>query len=133
MSVTQQAAQAKEASFQLASLSTEVKNKALITMAQALRTRAHEVLEANQLDLQAAQIQVENGSMKKSLYDRLKLTDEKLKTVIQGLEELSNLPDPVGRVLASTELDEGLVLKKISCPIGLIGVIFEARPNAKAK
>lgn len=129
MSVTQQAAQAKESSFQLASLSTEVKNKALITMAQALRTRACEILEANQLDLQAAQIQVENGSMKKSLYDRLKLTDEKLKTVIQGLEELSNLPDPVGRVLASTELDEGLVLKKISCPIGLIGVIFEARPD----
>ena len=127
MNVSQLAAAAKESSFQLASLSTEIKNKALAAMAQALRAHAQEILAANQLDLQAAQN--DKNGLKKAMYERLKLTEEKLKTVICGLEELKNLPDPVGRVLARTQLDEGLVLEKVACPLGLIGVIFESRPD----
>ncbi len=127
MNVSQLAAEAKESSFQLASLSTEIKNKALAAMAQALRLRAPEILAANQQDLQTAQN--DKNGLKKAMYERLKLTEEKLQTVICGLEELKNLPDPVGRVLARTQLDEGLVLEKVACPLGLIGVIFEARPD----
>ena len=129
MNVTELAARAKEASYVLAALAPESKDRALNAMACAMRVHADEILQANQLDLQAARKAVDEGKMKPSLYERLKLTREKLETVIKGVEELVELPDPVGRVLAATELDEGLALYKISCPIGLIGVIFEARPD----
>ncbi|OUO56189.1 glutamate-5-semialdehyde dehydrogenase [Candidatus Avelusimicrobium gallicola] len=129
MTVAQQAARAKEASYVLAALPPETKDRALNAMACALRVHADEILAANRLDLQQARLAVEAGHMKPALYERLKLTREKLETVIKGVEELVELPDPVGRVLAATELDEGLSLYKISCPIGLIGVIFEARPD----
>ena len=118
MTVAQQAARAKEASYVLAALPPETKDRALNAMTCALRVHADAILAA-----------VEAGHMKPALYERLKLTREKLETVIKGVEELVELPDPVGRVLAATELDEGLSLYKISCPIGLIGVIFEARPD----
>ena len=129
MTVAQQAARAKEASYVLAALPPETKDRALNAMVCALRVHADEILAANRLDLQQARLAVEAGHMKPALYERLKLTREKLETVIKGVEELVELPDPVGRVLAATELDEGLSLYKISCPIGLIGVIFEARPD----
>lgn len=129
MTVTERAAQAKEASYVLAALPPETKDRALNAMGCALRVHADEILSANSLDLQAAQQAVEAGKMKPALYERLKLTREKLETVIKGVEELVELPDPVGRVLGATELDEGLTLYKISCPLGLIGVIFEARPD----
>lgn len=129
MNVSEKAARAKEASYILAALAPETKDRALNAMACAMRVHADEILAANQLDLQEAKRAVEEGKMKTALYERLKLTREKLETVIKGVEELVELPDPVGRVLAATELDEGLALYKISCPIGLIGVIFEARPD----
>lgn len=129
MNITELARQAKESSFILASLSSEVKNAALRSVAQALRARADEILQANALDLQAAQAEVDAGRLKHTLYQRLKLTPEKLETTVRGMEELLTLPDPVGRVLDETELDEGLVLQKISCPIGVLGIIFEARPD----
>ncbi len=129
MNVSEMAARAKEASYVLAALAPEAKDRALNAMACAMRVHADEILAANQLDLQEAKKAVDAGNMKPALYERLKLTREKLETVIKGVEELVELPDPVGRVLAATELDEGLALYKISCPIGLIGVIFEARPD----
>lgn len=129
MNVTELARQAKQASFHLAALSGEVKNNALQAMAAALRAHADEILQANALDLQAAQAEVSAGRMKQSLYERLHLTPEKLETTVRGIEELLHLPDPVGQVMAETELDEGLVLQQISCPIGVLGIIFEARPD----
>lgn len=129
MNVCEIAAKAKEASYVLGALPPEAKDRALNAMACALRVHADEILQANQLDLQAAQEAVEAGKMKTALYERLKLTRDKLETVIRGVEEMVELPDPVGQVLSATELDVGLNLYKISCPIGLIGVIFEARPD----
>ena len=129
MNVSEIAAKAKEASYVLGALPPEAKDRALNAMACALRVHADEILQANQLDLQAAKKAVEAGKMKTALYERLKLTRDKLETVIRGVEEMVELPDPVGQVLSATELDEGLNLYKISCPIGLIGVIFEARPD----
>lgn len=129
MNVCEIAAKAKEASYVLGALPPEAKDRALNAMACALRVHADEILQANQLDLQAAKKAVEAGKMKTPLYERLKLTRDKLETVIRGVEEMVELPDPVGQVLSATELDEGLNLYKISCPIGLIGVIFEARPD----
>ena len=129
MNVTQLARQAKNASFTLACLPGEVKNAALRTVASALRAHADQILQANTLDLQQAQAEVASGRMRASLYERLKLTPEKLATTIEGMEALMHLPDPVGNVLEETELDEGLILQKISCPIGVLGIIFEARPD----
>ena len=129
MTVSEMAARAKEGSYILAALSPETKDRALNAMACAMRVHADEILAANALDLQEAKRAVDAGKMKPSLYERLKLTRDKLETVIKGVEELVALPDPVGRVMAATELDEGLALYKVSCPIGLIGVIFEARPD----
>ena len=129
MNVSQFAQAAKQASFRLAVLPTATKNHALQVMATALRTHAPEILQANALDLQAAQAQVTAGRMKPALYERLKLTPEKLETTVHGMEELIALPDPVGTLLDETELDDGLILQKISCPIGVLGIIFEARPD----
>ncbi len=129
MNVTQLAQAAKQASFILAALPADTKNRALAAMAHALRARAAEILQANALDLQAARPEVCAGRMKSALYERLKLTPEKLGITVRGLEELQRLPDPVGQILDETELDEGLILQKISCPIGVLGIIFEARPD----
>ena len=129
MNVTERAARAKAASYVLAALPPESKDRALNAMACALRVHADEILQANQRDLQKSQKAVETGTLKTSLFERLKLTREKLETVIRGVEELVELPDPVGKILSATELDEGLNLYKVSCPLGLIGVIFESRPD----
>ena len=129
MNVTELAQRAKDASFILATLPSTVKNTALQRVAQALRAHADEILQANALDLQTAQAEVTAGRMKQALYERLKLTPEKLETTVRGLEELVGLPDPVGTLLDETELDAGLILQKISCPIGVLGIIFEARPD----
>ncbi len=129
MNVPELAQAAKQASFILAALPTATKNRALQAMAAALRAHAPTILQANALDLQAAQQEVAAGRMKSALYERLKLTPEKLETTVRGMEELIALPDPVGTLLDETELDSGLVLQKISCPIGVLGIIFEARPD----
>lgn len=129
MSVKELATKAKQASFLLGSLSREVKDRALQAMARALREHETEILQANQQDLLQAKHAVDAGTLKASIYDRLKLSPEKLATVIQGVQDVAKLPDPVGRVLSSLALDEGLSLYKVSCPIGLIGVIFESRPD----
>lgn len=129
MDVKSVAQKAKEASYVLPSLSGEIKNQALKAMAQALRARTQEILQANEQDLLLAKKELDAGNLKPALYNRLHLTQDKLDGVVRGLEEMIALPDPVGRVLAATELDDGLTLYKISCPLGLLGVIFEARPD----
>lgn len=129
MNMQELARKAKAASTQLALLTSAQKNAALAAMARAVEARAQELYAANRLDLQEAQEAVQRGTLKPALLARLKLDENKLRAVTHGMQELIALPDPVGQVLAVTELDDGLTLKKISCPLGVLLVIFEARPD----
>lgn len=120
------AQQTRTQARQLATLPTAVRNQALEAIAQALEVAAPEILAANEADCQAAQA----AGIASALYARLKLDDSKLKGAIAGVRDVAKLPDPVGRVQIHRELDEGLVMQRITCPLGVLGVIFEARPDA---
>jgi glutamate-5-semialdehyde dehydrogenase len=124
------ARQAKAASRSAARLSAGDKNAALANIASALLDRAQEILSANAEDLAAALTMIESGRLSASAYERLKLNPDKLRAVAVGVEQVAALDDPVGNVTLETELDDGLTLYRISCPIGVIGVIFESRPDA---
>lgn len=129
MNAQELALQAKQASRVLALATTQQKNAALSAIAQAVRAAAKDLFAANKLDLQAAEQAVKEGKMKPSLFARLKLDENKLNSVAAGMEDLMHLPDPVGRTLAYTEMAPGLTLQKVSCPLGVLLVIFEARPD----
>lgn len=133
MNVTEISRRAKEASFKLASLSGDIKNRVLEAIAAGLEADTEIILAANAVDLAEADRLVSVGALTPALRGRLKLDGDKLCTVIQGVRDVLNLPNPVNQVLASTELGEGLRLDKVSCPIGVIGVIFEARPDVIAQ
>lgn len=126
MKIREEAHRMKLISPKLAASTNEERNKALEAVAGELVQHKEEIFEANHKDLDNAK---ENG-ISDAVYKRLKFDEGKLNTVIEGIHQLVGLADPVGKVLLSRELDEGLVLKRISCPIGVIGVIFEARPDA---
>ena len=123
------AKKAKEASYKLASLSEEIKNKALQEVSKNIEKNKSLILEANKKDLEKARQMVEKKEITKAAYNRLKLDEEKINTIIQGFKDIEKLEDPVNKKLWAMELDEGLELYKVSCPIGVIGVIFEARPD----
>lgn len=129
MDIVEIARSAKHAFLKTMNLSDEVKNRALLNIAKKIEEKKEEIFEANKLDLTSALSMVESGEINQATYDRLKLNEQKLRDLIKGLNDLSKLPDPVNSVLWQKELNEGLILKKISTPIGLIGVIFEARPD----
>ena len=120
---------AKVASKKIAVLSTEIKNEALIKIAQNISDNKNKIFEANKIDLEEAKPLVEKGELTQSTYNRLKLDENKMRDMIQGVKDIAKLPDPIGRVLLKRELDEGLILTKTSCPIGVLGIIFEARPD----
>ncbi|MEM9452162.1 MAG: glutamate-5-semialdehyde dehydrogenase [Cyanobacteria bacterium P01_E01_bin.6] len=120
------AQQTRQAARHLAVLSTEEKNAALEAIAQSLEAHAEEIIAANEADCQAA---LEDG-LATPLYGRLKLNDAKLSGAIAGVRSVATLSDPVGHVQIHRELDDGLVLKRMSCPLGVLGVIFESRPDA---
>jgi glutamate-5-semialdehyde dehydrogenase len=126
MSISEKAQKAKAASILLAAVKTNVKNAALAQIAEALKTRSKEIVSANKKDLVAA----EAGNLAAPLLKRLKFDEGKIADCVAGIESLIKLEDPVGKTLAATELDQGLELYKVSCPIGVIGVIFESRPDA---
>lgn len=130
MHVQESAQRAKDAALRLATLPTETKNRALEAIAEALIEHREHVLEANRRDVAQASSLVERGSMAKPLLDRLKLTAHKVLDMATGVRSVASLPDPVGRTLAALELDTGLVLTQMTCPIGVIGAIFESRPDA---
>lgn len=119
------ALQTREAASQLAMLSTEAKNQALAAIAPAIESAATEILAANAADCQAAA-----NSIPKPLYNRLKLDEAKLQGAIAGVRDVGKLPDPAGVVQIHRQLDDGLILKRVTCPLGVLGVIFEARPDA---
>src|SRR5690554_2735963 len=120
------AKQAKQASIQLAALPTDIKNKALDAIAKKLSLYEKEIVAANANDI--ARSKKEN--LEAPLLKRLLFNEEKIKDAIDGIQSLIQLAEPVGETLAATELDKGLELYKVSCPIGVIGVIFESRPDA---
>ena len=117
---------AKRASIELSGVSTKQKNEALMQIADALFSNKEKIFIANEKDIERSR--TENLSM--PLIKRLRLDENKLTDIIDGIKSLINLEDPVGKTLLSTELDEGLELFRVSCPIGLIGIIFESRPDA---
>ena len=123
------ATKAKNASKKVATLSTEIKNKALLNIANNLKANQDKIFEANKMDLELAKPFVENGELSQSVFNRLKLDENKMRDMIQGIIDISNLEDPIGKTLLKRQLDDGLILTKISCPIGVLGIIFEARPD----
>ena len=131
--ITTIAKNAKNASIALSSLSCEIKNEALKNVADALKKNTNSVIEANELDLASAKIAVEEGKLSKSVFNRLKADENKINAMIDGIYDVMKLDDPVNKVEFTRELADGLVLKKITCPIGVIGVIFEARPDVLAQ
>jgi glutamate-5-semialdehyde dehydrogenase len=126
MSIAEIAAAAKSVSIRLAAVKTDVKDSALARIAEALRQQSAEIVSANKEDLAAA----EKNSLAAPLLKRLKLGEDKIAQTIAGIDSLIKLGDPVGKTITATELDEGLELYKVSCPIGVIGVVFESRPDA---
>ena len=126
MNITEIAAAAKSASIRLAAVTTDTKNNALKEIAAALTQHSDEIIAANTEDIAAA----EKDNLASPLLKRLKFDEDKISQTIAGIESLIKLDDPVGKILAATELDAGLELYKVSCPIGVIGVVFESRPDA---
>ncbi len=130
VSVKELALAAKRAGRKLGSLSTEQKNQILLQIAESLEQHSAEVLLANAEDGAEAAKAVDRGEMSKALYQRLLLSPEKYQRMIDGVRAVARLDDPAGRVLLRTLLDDGLVLEKLSVPLGLFAIIFEARPDA---
>ena len=116
---------AKHAAGVLATLTTEEKNAGLLAIAHALRQRQTEILTANAQDLEAGKA---NG-MSPALLDRLALNGDRIEAMAQGCQDVADLPDPCGRVLESQTRPNGLYMEKVSVPIGVIGIVYEARPN----
>ena len=115
----------KDASVEIATASTEDKNKILKVIADALRENCDKIIKANAVDLENGK----NSGMTEAFLDRLMLNEERVEGMAQGVEGVINLPDPVGRVLWETERPNGLKIQRVSSPLGVIGIIYEARPN----
>ncbi len=119
----------KQASYKLASVTKELKSKALLAIANNIEKNKESILKENQKDLDNAKKMIEDGRLTRALYNRLKLDDEKIKVMVQGIKDVSNLEDPVNKIEWAIELDKDLKLYRVSCPLGVIGVIFESRPD----
>lgn len=133
MDFIQIAKDAKEASLKIADLSTELKNKALLKIAEKIELNATEIFSANKQDLASAESLVQSGEITKSTFNRLKLDENKMRDMVQGIRDIAKLDDPVNKKLLVRELDTDLTLYKVSCPIGVLGIIFEARPDVIAQ
>jgi glutamate-5-semialdehyde dehydrogenase len=116
---------ARRAAMALANLSTQIKNDALRAMAAALRDRSPYILEANTEDVRSAR----ERSVSDPLIDRLMLSEERLEGMIKGLRQVADLPDPIGEVLHGWRRPNGLEILRVRVPIGVIGMIYESRPN----
>ncbi len=121
-------ARARASAHALGLAATDAKNRALVEAAQALRGAAKEIIAANGRDLEAAQAA---GASKANL-DRLMLNDQRIEAMARGVEDIAALPDPVGRLLATFDRPNGLKIERIATPLGVVGVIYESRPNVTA-
>jgi glutamate-5-semialdehyde dehydrogenase len=119
---------AREAAGTLALAPAEQRDRALIAAAEALRGDAAKILAANRLDMEAARAK----NLTPALLDRLELTEERIAAMANGLREIAGQPDPVGRTLAAWERPNGLKIARITVPLGVIGIIYESRPNVTA-
>jgi len=126
MDIKQKAKQAKEASIRLAAVSGDLKNRALVAIAQSLEKNRAAIASANAVDIKKA----EKENLAAPLLKRLKFDEGKITEAVEGLHSLVGLADPVGLTLSAMELDNGLELFKVSCPIGVVGIVFESRPDA---
>jgi glutamate-5-semialdehyde dehydrogenase len=126
MSLIEQAQRTRLAAQGLAAQTAAVKNQALEAIAQSLEAASPDIVAANEKDCELAQA----SALASALYARLKLDAEKLEAAISGVRSVATLTDPVGEVQIHRELDQGLILKRVSCPLGVLGIIFEARPDA---
>ena len=124
---------AKTAALEIADISADLKNSALLKIADNLEKNKAKIFEANKKDLTDAESLVTSGEISKSTFNRLKLDENKMRDMIQGIRDVAKLEDPVNKKLFVRELDEGLTLYKVSCPIGVLGIIFEARPDVIAQ
>ena len=115
---------AKAAKRQVSALTTEEKNAALKAMADSLMSNVDQILEANALDMEAAK-----GTVSDVMLDRLKLTSDRIAGMAKGILEVADLPDPVGHLLEEHTRTDGLVIQRVSVPMGVIGIIYESRPN----
>ena len=129
ITLRQLAEQARIASRQLANLSTERKNEVLLAFAKKIRENTEPILSANKKDLESADRLRSQGELSDSSIQRLKLNAGKIEQMAKNFESVAALPDPVGQVQLATRLDEGLDLHQVSCPIGVLLVIFESRPE----
>lgn len=119
---------AVQAKYEVQKLSEKEKNRALLTIAEALVTETDRILAANEKDLARA----EEKGMKAGLIDRLRLTEERIKGMAEGIEKVTQLPDPVGELLETIPRPNGLVIEKRRVPLGVVGIIYESRPNVTA-
>jgi glutamate-5-semialdehyde dehydrogenase len=126
MAVIQDALAAKTASIQLAAAKGHTKNAALAQIARALKAGADRIVAANEKDLTKAQ----QANLATPMLKRLSFGQSKIDDVCTGIDSLIQLDDPVGNTITATQLDQGLELRKVTCPIGVIGVVFESRPDA---
>ena len=117
-------AAAKAAKAQIAGLTTQQKNDALLAMADALLSQQEQILAANAQDLEAAK-----GTVSDVMLDRLLLTPQRIESMAEGIRQVAQLPDPVGRVLEEYTRPDGLLIRKTSVPMGVIAIIYESRPN----
>ncbi|MGH2805137.1 MAG: glutamate-5-semialdehyde dehydrogenase, partial [Thermoleophilaceae bacterium] len=124
-SVAEVCAGAKRASRALARLDTNTKNAALVAMANALELRTGEILDANARDMQAG----EESGLHSGLLDRLKLTEERLAGIAADVRSIAALPDPVGETIEGFRLPNGLDVRRVRVPLGVVAVVYEARPN----
>ena len=120
---------ARRASRKLALLSDEARKSALLALADALEQNSQQILAANAQDCAAAQRLVSTGEMTPALFARLRIKENGVAEMAARVREVANLPDPLGKLLAATQLDDGLILHKESCPLGVLAVVFESRPE----
>ena len=128
-SVAAVARRAREAARALARLSADARNEVLVAAATAIEADKDKILAANALDVRDAEAAVASGKMSAAMLKRLRTSEQGVAQMATQVREVAALPDPLGRRLSATELDEGLVLYKETCPLGVVGIIFEARPE----
>lgn len=121
---------ARKAALALAELKDAAKKRALLDIADALLERKDEILKANAADVRDAKKEAEAGRMSGAMLKRLTLDDDKIRGMADGVRSVAKLEDPVGKISSRMEMDKGLILDRVTCPIGVIGAIFESRPDA---
>jgi len=127
--VREKAIKAKKSSVIIANAKAITKNNALLNMAKALDSERAKIIEANKVDLEDAKKLLEKGELTSSIVKRLEVTDDKINEMINGIRDVAKLEDPLGKTISALELDTGLELYQIATPIGVIGMVFESRPD----